>query len=107
MMASNDKSEIPFAQLTRQLQSFGRALGINDSDVGHTRQNGDSRRSSGDYEGVGTFHELSDEMRESLLRFSVILVPTAKQGERDAIERQREAKWMKKEVLRKKKLLSA
>ena len=30
-----------------------------------------------------------------------------KQGERDAIERQREAKWMKKEVLRKKELLAA
>ena len=29
-----------------------------------------------------------------------------KQGERDAIEQQREEKWMKKEVLRKKKLLA-
>ena len=53
------------------------------------------------------FHKLSDEMRESLLRFSISLVATFKQGERYAIERQREAKWMKKEVLRKKKLLAA
>ena len=45
-------------------------------------------------------------MRESLLRFSISLVPTVKQGERDAMERKREAKWMKKEVLRKKKLLA-
>ena len=46
-------------------------------------------------------------MRESLLRFSISLVPTVKQGEKYAIERQREAKWMKKEVLQKKELLAA
>ena len=46
-------------------------------------------------------------MRESLLRFSISLIPTVKQGERYAIERQRKAKLMKKEVLRKKKLLDA
>ena len=34
------------------------------------------------------------------------LVPTVKQGEIYAIERQRDAKWMKKEVLRKNKLLA-
>ena len=54
-----------------------------------------------------SFHKISDEMRESLLKFSITLVPTVKQGERDAIERQREAKWMKKEVLRKKKLMAS
>ena len=92
IMASNDPSESPFAQLAIQLQSFGRVIGINDAAVGHARQNGDLRRSSGDYEGVGAFHKISDEIRESLLRFSISLVPTVKQGERDAIERQCEAK---------------
>ena len=48
MMSSNNPSETPFAQLTRQLQSFGRVLGINAAAVGHIRQNGDFRRSSGD-----------------------------------------------------------
>ena len=60
--------------------------------VVHARHNGDFRRSSGDYERVGAFHKLSDEILESLLRFSISLVPTVKQGERDAIERQCEAK---------------
>ena len=86
MMASNDPSESPFTQLTRQLQSFGRVIGLNSADDGHAGQNGDFRRISGYYEVVGAFHKLSDEMRESLLRFSISLVPTVKQGERDAIE---------------------
>ena len=63
MMASNNPSEIPFAQLTRQLQIFGHVLGINAADVVHARQNGDFLRSSGYYEGVGAFHNLSDEMQ--------------------------------------------
>ena len=85
MVASNNPYGSPLAQLTRQLQSFGPVLGINTTAVGHTRQNGDFCRSSGDYEGVGTFNKLSDGMRESLLRFSISLVPTVKQGERDEI----------------------
>ena len=52
MMASNDPSESPFAQLTRQLQIFGHVIGINDAAVGHDIQNGDLRCSSGDYERV-------------------------------------------------------
>ena len=107
MMESNNPSESPFTQLTRQLQSFVLVLGINAAAVGNARHNGDFRRSSGDYEGEGAFHKLSDEMRESLIRFSNSLVPTVKQVERDAIEQQRKAKWMKMELLRKKKLLAA
>ena len=86
MMASKDPSENPLAQVTRKPQSFGCVLGINVASVGH------ASCSSGYYEVVGAFHKLSDEMRESLLRFSISLVPTVKQGERDAIERQCEAK---------------
>ena len=107
MMAPNDPSESQFLQLTRQLQSFGRVLGINYVDVGHARQNGDFRRSSGDHEGVGAFNNLSDEILESLLRFSISIVPIVKQGEIYAIERQREAKCMKKEVRREKKIMAA
>ena len=47
IMASNNPSKIPFAQLTRQLQSFGSVLVINSADFGHARQNGDLCRSSG------------------------------------------------------------
>ena len=61
MMASNDPTESPFAQLTGQLQSFGLVLVINVAAVGNDRQNGDFLRSSGDYEGVGAFHNLSDD----------------------------------------------
>ena len=86
MMESKDPYESPFAQLTRQLQRFGHVIGINAAAVGHARHNGGFCRSSVDYEGVGAFHKLSDEMRESLLRFSISLVPTVKQGERDSFE---------------------
>ena len=61
MMATNDPSESPFAQLTRQLQSFGRVIGIHAADVGNEKHNGEFCRSSGDYEGVGAFHKHSDE----------------------------------------------
>ena len=81
MMASNNPYESPFAQLKRQLQSFGRAAA-----VGHAIQNVDFCHSSGDYEGVVSFHKISDEMRESLLKFSISNGPKVKQGERDAIE---------------------
>ena len=86
MMESNNPSEIPFTQITRQIQSFGRVLGINAAAVGHARHNGNFRRSSGDYEVVGSFHKLRDEILESLLRFSIIFDPTVKQVERYAIE---------------------
>ena len=56
---------------------------------------------------MGAFQNISDEMQESLLRFSFRFVPTVKQGERDVIEQQIDAKCMKKEVLRKKKLMAA
>ena len=62
MMASNDPYESPFAQITRQLQIFRRVLGIRSAAVGNARHNGDFRRSSGYYEGVGAFHKLSDEI---------------------------------------------
>ena len=68
-MASIIPYESPFAQLKIKLQSFGHIIGINAAAVGHTIYNGEFRRSSGDYEGVGSFHKLSDEMRESLLKF--------------------------------------
>ena len=40
-MAMNDPAESPFASLTRQLQSFGRVLGIHASAVGQAKINGD------------------------------------------------------------------
>jgi hypothetical protein len=42
--ATNDPAESPFAQLTRQLQCFGRVLGIHASAVGQARINGDFKR---------------------------------------------------------------
>ena len=50
MMASNNPSESPFTQLRRQFQNFGHVIGINSAAVGHARQNGEFRRSSGDCE---------------------------------------------------------
>jgi len=57
--ATNDPAESPFAQLTRQLQCFGRILGIHASAVGHARINGDFNRDIKDTEKDGAYFKLT------------------------------------------------
>lgn len=67
-MASNDVPESPFAALTRQLQAFGRVLGIHAAAIGHARVNGD-------FNIDGAYHQLTPQMRESLVHFAVSKSP--------------------------------
>ena len=55
----NDPSESPFAQLTRQLQCFGRILGIHASAVRHARINGDFIRDIKDNSNDGAYFKLT------------------------------------------------
>lgn len=106
-MATNDPAESPFAQLTQQLQTFGRILGIHASAVGHARVNGDFKRDIKNPEFDGAYHKLSKEMRESLLMFALNAAPRVRATARAAEEKQRAAKEEKRKLLRKNKLLAA
>lgn len=64
--ATNDPAESPFTSLTQQLQSFGRALGIHASDVGHARINKDFKHDPIDSSNDGAYFKLSSEERQSL-----------------------------------------
>jgi hypothetical protein len=105
-MATNDSAESPFASLTRQLQQFGRMLGIHASAVGHARINGDFVRDYKNPDNDGAYHKLSDEMRSSLLTFALQVAPAIRKTEQTALDKQREAKRVKQEMLRKNKMLA-
>jgi hypothetical protein len=106
-MATNDPAESPFAQLTRQLQNFGRVLGIHASAVGHARMNGDFKRDINNPTVDGAYHKLSKEMRESLILFALSAAPGVRAAECVALEKQREAKSKKQEMLKRRKFVAA
>ena len=106
-MATNDPAESPFAQLTRQLQNFGRVLGIHASAVGHARMNGDFKRDINNPTVDGAYHKLSKEMRELLILFALSAAPGVRAAECVALEKQREAKSKKQEMLKRRKFVAA
>ena len=77
-MATNDSAESPFASLTQQLQSVGRLLGIHASAVGHARMNKDFTHNIEDSSHDGAYHQLSNEMRQSLLQFALNVAPAVR-----------------------------
>ena len=76
--ATNDPAESPFAQLTRQLQCFGRILGIHASAVGHARINGDFNRDIKDTEKDGAYFKLTPNERESLVAYAICSAPAVR-----------------------------
>jgi hypothetical protein len=104
-MATNDPAESTFASLTRQLQCFGRVLGVHASAIGQARVNGDF-----DSEVIhgcdGAYHRLSQNMRQSLMRFALSTAPVVRKAEKTALDKQREAKKQKQEFLRQKKMIA-
>ena len=105
-MATNDPAETPFASLTCQLQLFGRMLGIHASAVGHARVNGDFARGIGGSSKNGAYHQLSNNMRQSLLQFALNVAPIVRKSEKVALDKQRESKRKRQEELWKKKMLT-
>ena len=106
-MATNDPAESPFALLTRQLQSFGRLLGIHAAAVGQARFNGDFSHDLKNPEDKGAFHQLLPDMHDSLLEFALSIAPEIRKAEKVALDRQREAKHRRIKLLREKKIIAA
>ncbi len=105
-MATNDPAETPFTSLTCQLQSFGRMLRIHASAVGHARVNGDFAHGIGGTSKNGAYHQLSNNMHQSLLQFALNVAPIVQKSEKVALDKQRESKRKRQEELRKKKMLT-
>ena len=103
-MATNDPAESPFAALTRQMQQFGRLLGIHASGMGQAKFNGDFNRDYKDKTKNGLYHQLPPDMHNSLLKFALSIAPEVRKAEGVALDRQRAAKRRKQDLLRKKKL---
>ena len=106
-MATNDPAESPFAALTRQMQGFGRLLEINASAVGHARFKGDFTRDLKNEDNNGAFLKLTPEMHDSLLTFALSLSPEVRKDEKAALDRQREAKKRRLQLLQDKKIIAA
>ena len=105
-MATNDPAESPFALLTHQLQSFGRLLGIHASAVGHARMNKDFTCKIEDCSHDGAYHQLSNEMRQSLLQFALNVAPAVRKSEKISLDKQRDSKRTRQDKLRRKKMLA-
>ena len=80
--ATNDPAESPFAQLTRQLQCFGRVVGVHASAIGQARINGDFKRDLKDSSKDGAYFKLSPDERQSLLAYALCASPAVRQEEK-------------------------
>ena len=105
-MATNDPAESPFAALTRQMQQFGRLLGIHASGMGQAKFNRDFNRDFKDKSKNGLYHQLPADMHNSLLKFALNIAPEVRKAEGVALDRQRAAKRKKQDLLNKKKLVA-
>lgn len=106
MMATNDSAESPFAGLTQQMQQFGRVLGIHASAVSHAKFSGDFHLDYKDSSNDGRYFKLPDEMKQSLLTYALSISPKVRKEEKEALERQREAKKQKQNLLLEKQMLA-
>ena len=108
LMATNDPAESPFAGLSHQFGMHGRILGIHASAISQARINGDFSRILNEMNKKdGMFHCLSPKMKESLLRMAIRDAPMVRKNEEIALNKQREQKQNKQDILRKNKLLGA
>ena len=106
-MATNDPTDSPFSALTHQLQSFGHLLGIHAVAVGQARFNGDFSRDLKNPDKDGTCHQLSPDMHTSLLEFALSIASEIRKAEKVKLNRQREAKQRRIQLLREKKIVAA
>ena len=106
MMATNDSAESPFAGLTQQMQQFGRVLGIHASAVSHAKFSGDFHLDYKDSSNDGRYFKLPDDMKQSLLTYALSISPKVRKEEKEALERQREAKKQKQNLLLEKQMLA-
>ena len=105
-LATNDPAESLFASLTRQLQAFGRVLGIHSSAVGQARVNGDFERKHINGLQDGAYHCLPPNIRQSLMKFALKIAPNVRRSEKRALDKQQDPKQKKQDLLQNKKMLA-
>ena len=105
--ATNDVAESPFATITENIQRFGRLTQGNAAVTAHAKINGDFDRKILGAESDGLFHQLPNEMRQSLISFAIKEVPKVRAAEREAIVKQQDYKQVKREAMIKNNLEKA
>ena len=81
-------------------------LGIHSSAVGQARVNGDFERKHINGLQDGAYHCLPPNMRQSLMKFALKIAPAVRRSEKTALDKQRESKQKKQDLLRNKKMLA-
>jgi hypothetical protein len=103
--ATNDRSKSALGRTTHQLQKYG-CIGIsNAAAISDAKTNGYFRRFSVDKNKTkGMFHQFDREMRDCLLTVAIEDAPVTISTNRDDLDKQREAKRKKEEMIEKKSL---
>ena len=103
--ATNDRSKSALGGTSHQLQKYGR-IGIADAAaISDAKRNGYFHRFSATGKKTkGMFHQFDPKMRECLLTMAIEDSPVTVATNRDDLDRQREAKRKKEEMIEKKSL---
>ncbi len=106
--ATNDRSKSALGGVTHQLQKYG-CIGLtNAAAVSNAKTNGYFCRFSRNGNATkGLFHQFDQNMRECLLTVAIEDAPERISVNRDDLDKQREAKRKKEEMIRKKSLEKA
>ena len=103
--ATNDRSESALGGTTQQLQQYGRIGIANAAAISDAKRNGYFHRFSATGKKTkGMFHQFDPKMRECLLTMAIEDSPVTVATNRDDLDRQREAKRKKEEMIEKKSL---
>ena len=102
--ATNDRSESALGVTTHQLQKYGRIGIANAAAVSDAKTNGYFCRFSGNGNKTkGMLHLFDPKMRECLLTVAIEDAPATISTNRDDLDKQREAKRKKEEMIEKKR----
>jgi hypothetical protein len=100
--ATNDRSESALGGTTHQLQKYGRIGIANAAAVSDAKTNGYFCRFSVNGNKMkGIFHQFDPKMRECLLTVAIEDAPATISTNRDDLDKQREAKRKKEEMIEK------
>ncbi len=103
--ATNDRSKSALGGTTHQLQKYGHIGIANAAAISNAKTNDYFRRFSASGKNTkGMFHQFDPNMRECLLTVAIEDAPVTIATKRDDLDRQREAKRKKEEMIEKKSL---
>jgi hypothetical protein len=106
--ATNDRSESALGGTTYQLQKYSHSGPTNAAAMSNAKTNGYFRQFSRNGNATkGMFHQFDPKMCECLLVVAIEDAPETISGIRDDLDKQREAKRKKEEMIKKKSLEKA